>query len=110
MNSNQHPNILQVDAWVNKMPGTVPSLSIVGTMWVGNPCQRPYLTKLPDDPNRPGLYRVKLDFNVEGFRCKQLRVTAEFRYREENYQGTHTGIEIEFDDGPSLTVPLDNAE
>lgn len=86
-------------AWKNIMPGSTTSLHAVGQIRVPTPCDEPITSHLPEDPNRPLVYRIKVSFVKLAENCIQIPVIKNFKYEERNYHGGHTQLEATYPDG-----------
>jgi hypothetical protein len=102
---------LPLSAWVNKMPGSPPSLHVRGFITAPTPCHTTVTRYEGDSKTNPPIYRIKISFvdPPKGTICLQTLWPVEFDYDQQNYAGNHASVEI-FSDTHSRTKDLETAQ
>lgn len=93
----------ELSAWHDKMPGSEPSLHLVGKITAPTPCHDA-VTELAGEAE--GTLRVAVTLvEKEGF-CTENLADLEFRYDQPGYSGSATSVEIS-SASDTQTVPIE---
>lgn len=95
-------------AWANTMPGSKPSLHVIGSVLAPTPCHKPKLVPNPDVIVTPEVLPLKLEFTVVGDICLQVIARKEVEYTKKPFAGGKDSILVLLPDGVSISLPIKN--
>jgi hypothetical protein len=102
----------QLVAWVNRMPGSTPTLHVRGGKLIAapTPCHKAVGSHTPDDVAEPAVYQIKVNLVPLPDPCPDVVTDVPFeQYLEHNYQGHHLDVKITYPDGSTDTAIIKTA-
>ncbi|MCB1387125.1 MAG: hypothetical protein KDJ29_20820 [Hyphomicrobiales bacterium] len=96
-----------VAAWKNIMPGSPPSLHVVGKITAPTPCHDAHACYTGDSKSNPPIYNISIELVARPGICIQVLSDIPFHYVEHNYAGTHGQVTVSTSVGSGDSVTVD---